>query len=116
MTIQRRSDGIILVSLPRGAWERGDWPQVTECVDGRSDGHVVVDFSRVDVAGGAMLTQLLQLRQSLQDRGRRLVLCSVAPATHGVFAIARLDTLFDFVKDKGAAVVYLAVPGHGTPA
>jgi hypothetical protein len=116
MSIQCCADGIILVSLPPGPWECGHGPQVREFADYWRDCHVVVDFSRVDVAGGAMLAQLLRLRQSLQDCGRRLVLCSVAPATHGVFTITRLDTLFDFVEDKGAAVRYLAVPGHGTPA
>jgi anti-anti-sigma regulatory factor len=116
MSIRNHSDDIVLVSLPRKPGARGDLQRATELVDDLRDCSVVVDFSRVDVAGGAMLSQLLQLRRSLQDHGRRLVLCGVAPATRGVFAIARVDTLFDFVKDRCAAVAYLAVPGRGTQA
>jgi hypothetical protein len=75
-----------------------------EFVGNRQDCSVVVDFSRVDVAGGATLTELLQLWRSLQDHGRGPVLCSVAPAMRGGFTIARLDAPFDFVRDKFAAV------------
>ena len=73
--------------------------------------NVVVDFSIVDVAGGATLTRLLELRQLLQDCGRTLILCSVAPSTRGVFTTARLDGAFDFAKDKFAALACLQVLG-----
>ena len=84
---------------------------VVEMVQERDAGSVVVDFSCVDVAGGRTITRLLELRRLLQDRGRKLILCGLAPATRGIFAIARLDDVFDFVKDKFAALAHLQILG-----
>ena len=108
MSIGDWSDDIILVNLPRRLQEHDELQEVVEIVQERSR-NVVVDFSSVGIAGCATLTRLLQLRQVLQDHGRTLVLCSVAPATRGVFTIARLDEVFDFVRDKFAALAHLEV-------
>ncbi len=35
----------------------------------------------------------------------------LAPATRGVFTIARLDDVFDFVEDKFAALAHLQILG-----
>jgi len=45
-------------------------------------------------------TGLLEIRRLLTDCGRKLTLCGVAPAIKGVFIIARLDDLFEFVEDR----------------
>jgi anti-anti-sigma regulatory factor len=108
MSIGDWSDDIILVNLPWRLQEHDELQRVVEMVRQRGR-NVVVDFSRVGVAGGATLTRLLELRQLLQDRGRTLVLCGVAPATRGVFTIARLNEVFDFVQDKFAALARLEV-------
>lgn len=111
MSVGDWSDHIILVNLPWQLQDQDELQRVVEIVRERYDCNVVVDFSSVGVAGCATLTRLLQLRELLQDHGRRLVLCSVAPATRGVFAMARLDEVFDFVKDKFAASAHLQVLG-----
>jgi anti-anti-sigma factor len=110
MGIQYWSHDIILVNLPWRLQEHDELQRVVEMVRQRGR-NVVVDFSSVGVAGGATLTRLLELRQLLQDHGRTLVLCGVAPATRGVFTITRLDEVFDFVKDKFAALAHLRVTG-----
>jgi len=111
MGIQYWSQHILLVSLPWELQEREELQRVVEMVQEGGDCNVVVDFSSVDVAGGRTLTRLLELRRLLQDRGRKLVLCGLAPATRGVFTIARLDEVFDFVKDKFAALAHLQILG-----
>jgi anti-anti-sigma factor len=111
MDIQYWSDDIILVNLPWRLQEHDELQRVVEIVREQCDSNVVVDFSRVGVAGCATLSRLLQLRQLLQDHGRKLVLCGVAPATRGIFAVARLDEAFDFVKDKFAALAHLGILG-----
>jgi len=111
MGIQDWSKDIILVNLPGVLHEQEELQKVVKMVHARGDCNVVVDFSRVDLAGGRTLTRLLELRQLLQDQGRKLVLCSVAPATRGVFTIARLDEIFDFVRDKFAALAHLQILG-----
>ncbi len=98
---------ILLVTLPRELRGHDELHTVLEIVHERRDCSVIVDFSAVGVAACATLTRLLQLRQLLQDRGRRLILCGVAPATRRVFAIPRLDEVFDFAKDRFAALAHL---------
>lgn len=111
MGIQYWSQDIILVSLPGRLQEHEELQRVVEMVQEGGECSVVVDFSSVDVAGGRTLTRLLELHRLLQDRGRKLVLCGLAPATKGVFTIARLDEVFDFVKDKFAALAHLQILG-----
>jgi len=109
--IQDWSKSVILVELPRRPQEHDELQRVIEMVRKRCDCSVVVDFSRVDVAGCTTLTRLLELRQLLLDRKHMLVLCSVAPATKGVFTVTRLDEILHFVKDKFAALAQFDVPG-----
>ncbi len=109
MIIQDWSQDIILVSLPERLPEHKELQRIVRILHGQNDCDVVVDFSGVDVVGCATFTWLLELRQLLQDRGRKLVLCGVAPANKGVFSITRLDEVFDFVKDEFAALAHLRV-------
>jgi anti-anti-sigma factor len=104
VSIQDWSKDVILVNLSRKLQEDDELQRVIETVHERGDCDVVVDFSSVNVAGCTTFTRLLELRQLLRDRERKLVLCSVAPATRGVFTIARLDEVFAFVKNKFAAL------------
>jgi len=103
MGIQHWSLNIILVNLSRRWREHDELQRVVHMVEEKGDSNVVVDFSRVDVMGGAMFSWLLQLRRLLQARGGRLVLCGVAPATRDIFTIARLDEVFDLVENRFAA-------------
>ncbi len=107
MGVQQWSEDIILVDLPRRLQQHEELKRVIEMVHERGDCDVVVDFSDVDVVGCTTLTWLLELRQLLRDRGRRLVLCSVTPATKGIFTIARLDEVFDFVEDRFTVSAHL---------
>ncbi len=104
MSIHRWSEDVILVDLP-GELERHDELQtVVEMLRDEGVCDVVVDFSHVDVVGGACLAGLLKLRKLLHDSGHKLTLCSVAPATKGVFTVARLDGLFEFAEDRFTAL------------
>ena len=109
MGIQDWPKDIILVNLTLKRQAIDELQRVIEAVHARDDCNVVVDFSNVDVMGCTTLTRLLELRQLLQNRGRKLVLCSLAPATRNVFTITQLDEVFDFVEDKFAAMDYLQV-------
>jgi anti-sigma B factor antagonist len=71
----------------------------------------VIDFSHIDVVGGACLAGLLEVRRLLHDGGHKLTLCGVAPAIRGVFTITRLDDLFEFVEDRFAALASLQMIG-----
>jgi anti-anti-sigma factor len=109
MDIQDLFEDIILVHLPRKRQALDELQRAIEMVHERGDCNMVVDFSNVDIIGCATLTRLIELRQLLQNHGRKLVLCSVAPATRRVFTITQLDEVFDFVQDKHAAMAHLKV-------
>jgi anti-anti-sigma regulatory factor len=91
MSILRGSQDVILQDLPRELENHSELQTVIGMVRDRGD---------CDVVGGACLAGLLEMRRLLIDCGHKLTLCSVAPATKGVFIIARLDDLFEFAEDR----------------
>jgi anti-anti-sigma factor len=111
MSIHRWSEDVILVDLPQELEKHNDLQTVIGMVRDGGDCDVVIDFSGVAVVEGRGLAWLLELRRLLQDDGHKLTLCSVAPATEGVFTIARLDDLFEFVEDRFAALASLQMIG-----
>jgi anti-anti-sigma factor len=111
MTIRSWSEDVILVDLPRGVERQDELQTVIMMVRDRGNCDVVIDFSDVDVVDGACLTSLMEVRRLLNDCGHRLTLCSVAPATKGIFTVARLDRLFRFAEDRFAAMVRLQTIG-----
>jgi len=111
MSIHRCSQDVILADLSRELEKHNELQTVMGMLRDRSDCDVVVDFSRVDVVGGACLAGLLEVRRLLNDCGHKLTLCSVAPATKGVFTIARLDERFEFAEDRFAALASLQMIG-----
>jgi anti-anti-sigma factor len=107
MGIYRWSQDMILVDLPQELEKQNELQTVIAVVRERGDCDVVIDFSHVDVVGGACLAGLLEVRRLLKACGHKLTLCSVAPATRGVFSIARLDDLFEFAEGRFAALASL---------
>ena len=107
MSIQTGLEDVIVVDLPRELEGHGELQTVVETVRQRGACDVIIDFSKVDVVGSLTFSRLLELRWVLRGLGHKLVLCSVAPETRGVFAIVQLDRLFDFVEDKTAALASL---------
>jgi anti-anti-sigma factor len=109
MGIQDWSTDVILVDLPRGLEGHAELKTVTEMTRNRGTCNVVVDFSNVDLVGSQAFASLLELRQVLLDSGHKLALCGLRPATKGVFVVARLDNVFEFVEDRFAALAKLQI-------
>ena len=107
MGIQNWSEDIVLVDLPQEPELGDELKTVTEVVRDRGDCEVVVDFSNVDIITSSSLSKLLKLRKLLSDCGHRLLFCSVAPATKGIFTITGLDGIFEMVDDKFVALASL---------
>ena len=63
---------------------------------------VMVDFSNVDVLASEAIMRLLELREFLQERSGRLILCGVSQPTMDVFTVTGLDRVFEFSCDKTA--------------
>ena len=109
MGIQNWSDDVVLVDLPPEPQMGDELKSVTGIVRDRGDCDVVIDFSSVDIITSSSLSKLLKLRKLLADCGHRLVLCSVAAATKGVFTVTGLDTIFETVDDKFVALAGLQI-------
>jgi len=107
MGIQNWSEEIILVDLPQEPEIGDELNTVTGIVRDRGDCDVVIDFSRVDIVTSSSLSKLLKLRKLMTDCGHRLVFCSVAAATKGIFTVTGLDGIFEIADDKFVALAGL---------
>jgi anti-anti-sigma factor len=82
---------------------------------------VVVDLSGVGFAGSAALGNFVAMQRLARQNGGRLVFCNVDPTVSEVFRASKLDTLFEFVPDRPAALQAIkdrptALPGERKPA
>ena len=107
MGIQNWSENIVLVDLPQEPEIADELKSVIEIVRDRGDCDVVIDFSSVDIVTSSSLSKLLKLRKVLADYGHRLVFCSVAAPTRGIFKVTALDKIFELVEDKSVALAGL---------
>jgi len=111
MGIQNWSEDILLVDLPAEPEMGEELKTITEMVRERGDCDVVVDFSNIDIVTSSSLSKLLKLRKLLGDCGHRLVFCSVAAATKGIFTVTGLDGIFEIADDKFVALAGLQMVG-----
>ncbi len=111
MGIQNWSEDIVLVDLPPEPELGDELKTATETIRDRGDCEMVIDFSNVDIITSSSLSKLLKLRKLVGDCGHRLVFCSVAPATKGIFTITGLDGIFEIVEDKFVALASLQMVG-----
>jgi len=107
MGIQNWSEDIILVDLPAEPEMGEELQTVTSIVRDRGDCDVVIDFGGVDIVTSSSLSKLLKLRKLLGDCGHRLIFCSVAAATKGIFSVTGLDGIFEVADDKFMALAGL---------
>jgi len=107
MGIQDWSEDIILVDLPAEPEMGDELIAVTQMVRDRGNCGVVIDFADVDIVTSSSLSKLLKLRKLLGDCGHRLVFCSVAPATKGIFMVTGLEGIFELADDKFIALAGL---------
>src|SRR5277367_31028 len=65
---------------------------------------VVIDLSGVGFAGSAALGNFVSLQRLVRSKGGRIVFCEVDPTVTEVFRASKLDSLFEFVADRSAAI------------
>ena len=111
MGIQTWSEDILLVDLLPEPEMGDELKTVVTTVRDRGDCDVVIDFTSVDIVTSSSLSKLLKLRKLLADCGHRLVFCSVAAATKGIFTVTGLDGIFEIAQDKFVALASLQMVG-----
>ena len=107
MGIQNWAEDIILVNLAPEPQMSEELETVIEIISDKPDTNVVIDFSDVDIVTSSSLARLLRLRKALRDRQNHLILCGIKPQTKGIFEVAGLDAIFDFVDDQFIALATL---------
>lgn len=65
---------------------------------------LVLNFSSVDFLSSAALGKLITLEKKLKNRGGTLKLCCIRPEIYEVFAITRLNRLFDIKQEEADAI------------
>ncbi len=71
-----------------------------------SDGceRLLLDFSSVDFLSSAALGKLITLDKKMKAHGGTLKLSNIRPEIYEVFAITKLNRLFDIRKDEAEAL------------
>ncbi|MBI1764216.1 MAG: STAS domain-containing protein [Acidobacteria bacterium] len=70
--------------------------------DGRRK--IIVDFSNVEYFSSAALGKLITLDKKVKTAKGKLRLCSIRPDIYEVFAITRLNKLFDIRENRDNAL------------
>ena len=105
MAIQNLSEDFILVALPvEPQIIIRELKLVNEIVSNKGGCDVVIDFSNVEMLTSSGISNLMILRGLLREQGRQLTLCGASPTVKGIFMIAGIDKVFEFVDDKHAAL------------
>jgi anti-anti-sigma factor len=73
-------------------------------VQGRGRPEMVADLSGIDFAGSAALGNFMALHRLVRQNGGRIVFSDVSPTVAEVFRVSKLESLFDFVPDRAAAL------------
>lgn len=70
--------------------------------DGRQK--IILDFANVEYLSSAALGKLITMDKKVKGAGGKLRLCSIRPEIYEVFAITKLNKLFDIREDPDKAL------------
>jgi len=102
MGIKNLSKDVLLVVLPsKGPKIAHELKAVNEAVSKKKGNRDVV---MVEIINSANISNLLILRNLLENSGHRLIFCNVSTVTKCIFVVAGLDKVFDFSDDQPAAL------------
>ena len=105
MRTKKLSEDVILVAVPGDGAKRAKvLNAVNDTASNKSDSHIIMDFSGVEVMNSWNISNLLILQSLLKESGHKLVLCSVATVTKCIFVVAGLSDAFTFADNKSAAM------------
>jgi len=105
MGIRNLSENIILVTVPSERLQRTDeLKNLNEVITEKSECDVIIDFAGVEIINSWNISNLLILREMLENAGRKLVLCNVNTPTKCIFVVAGLSETFVFADNRSAAL------------
>ena len=78
--------------------------QLFSLVDDDGRKKILLDFENVEYLSSAALGKLITMDKKVKAAGGKLKLCSVRPEIYEVFAITKLNKLFDIQDDQERAL------------
>ncbi|HJT33591.1 MAG TPA: STAS domain-containing protein [Pirellulales bacterium] len=78
--------------------------ELFQLVEQEQRGKLVLNFSKVDFLSSAALGKLITLDKKVKSRSGKLKLCNIRPEIYEVFAITKLNKLFDIKDDEAEAL------------
>jgi anti-sigma B factor antagonist len=78
--------------------------ELTQLVEVEKRKKLVLNFASVDFLSSAALGKLITLDKKVKSQGGKLKLCNIRPEIYEVFAITRLNRLFDIRPDEADAL------------
>ena len=81
--------------------------ELYDLVEGEQRKKLLLNLGSVDFLSSAALGKLITLDKKARARGGVLKLSNVCPELSQIFAVTRLDRLFDIEKDEAAALAAL---------
>jgi len=100
VTIVRFNDRILLEDVY--VQELGH--ELFRLVEVENRGKILLNFSSVDFVGANALAKLISLYKKVRSHGGVLKLSNIRPEIYEVFAITKLDRLFDIKDDEAGAL------------
>ncbi|MGA2033436.1 MAG: STAS domain-containing protein [Thermoguttaceae bacterium] len=78
--------------------------EMFQLIEGENRDKLVLNFSSVDFLSSAALGKLITLDKKMKAHGGQLKLCNIRPEIYEVFAITKLNRLFDIKDDESDAL------------
>lgn len=78
--------------------------ELFQLVEEEKRGKIVLNFSSVDFLSSAALGKLITLEKKVKAHNGKLKLSNIRPEIYEVFAITKLNKLFDIKDDEAAAL------------
>ena len=73
-------------------------------IEQEQNGQLLLNFSAVEFLSSAALGKLITVDKKVKAKGGRLKLCNIRPEIYEVFAITKLNKLFDIKGDEAEAL------------
>ncbi|MGB7328520.1 MAG: STAS domain-containing protein [Rubripirellula sp.] len=87
------------------SWDLCELIEDTQCGAKPLD-HIVLDFRGIDRIGSAGLNGLIGIKSKARSHGVRVVLSNVQESVRDVFALTRLERMFEFRNVDGHGVTF----------
>ena len=86
--------------------------QLKNLIEQKVESDVILDVTDLGFATSMLLNELLELRASVVNRGRSLIICCVDERVRGILNVTELDNVFTIVGSQVEALAALNKPNH----